>query len=408
MDQVNDSNFPFLRLPSEVRNKIYRYLLSTKHTKRVSALGYEECVPTFVKLCPSHRYEFHTTILLGNHQLYGEAASILYGENLFICLATNLKAIQRLCYNVGLKPVSYGTRAAKWKHIAMSIVFSQDGDDSKKTLRCVFACDDLHLLCRGFLGFGMNDGNGLVFLQDLRFTVTIHGSSEAQIHALRYGTPSASSKLCRLLEPFTKLHSIGRFTIIGLFNGEYRAYIAGRVTGSAPNLESAIEGIVALKDEGNVAFCKNQDALAIAKYEAALISLLTSFWDHATIQTGEFANLIRSNAACILYFQLQSNLAATLLRTGRFVDCHYWAGHAFAQTATEKAMVHRKPAEYSELAILQALASKGMGEIERAAKEMRTALIFEPENATARKELVDLEAEVEVKKNQDLAFAMGG
>lgn len=41
MDKVNTQTFPFLSLPPEVRNMIYRYLLSTKYTKRDWILGPE-------------------------------------------------------------------------------------------------------------------------------------------------------------------------------------------------------------------------------------------------------------------------------------------------------------------------------------------------------------------------------
>lgn len=74
--------------------------------------------------------------------------------------------------------------------------------------------------------------------------------------------------------------------------------------------------------------------------------------------------------------------------------------------------MHRKLAEYSKLAFRQTLASKeGQGRdraSERAAKELRTAVDFEPGDSTMKKELGILEGEVGVKCERDLTLSMEG
>jgi len=40
--ESSDSIFPFTKLPPEIRNKIYRYVLSTEHTK------YNRVIPTLI------------------------------------------------------------------------------------------------------------------------------------------------------------------------------------------------------------------------------------------------------------------------------------------------------------------------------------------------------------------------
>ena len=62
------TSIPFLTLPREVRDIIYRYLLSTKYTKYVSTYARDE-------------YCFHPLILRASRQIEREASHILYNEN---------------------------------------------------------------------------------------------------------------------------------------------------------------------------------------------------------------------------------------------------------------------------------------------------------------------------------------
>lgn len=408
MDQSSTQIFPFLSLSPEIRNQIYGYLLSTKYTKRVLILGPECASPIpLVKLCPSHYYEFHTTILELNRQVYQEGTSILYCENLFIRLVTNVKQIQRLCYNVGLQPLLYGKRAKDFKESAMSITISQDGNNRKGNFFQIYACEDLHLLCRGLLACvlasGISAGNDLAFLRRSIFAVSIHGSSERRIHELSDSTPSVSSKEHRLLEPFTKLHSIDRFNITGPVYGQYKAYITKQVARPAPSLESAIIEIMALKNEGKNAFNSNQHALAIAKYEAALLHLFTNFWDLDTIiQTGDLAKLKAYDACCSMRFQIQTMLAAALLGMKRFADCHYWASHAKSIREDRRTRARPELESYTKVAFIQVLASKGMGEIERAVWELREVVMLDQSHVLMKEQLAVLEREVEAMRRRGL------
>ena len=319
-----------------------------------------------------------------------------------------MAVIPRLLSEVGLRPIlsikEAGTK--RIKKPAMFIAFSQDGANSGETFSCVFACEDLHLLCRGLLAIAIQDGHGLVSLRRSIFDVCIYGSSEAKIHDLRHSTSFVPSDSRRLLEPFTKLHNIERFRITGPVNEEYQAYILKQIARPTPNLESAITQITTLKDEGNVAYRGHQDAFAIAKYKVALIHLLTSFWDHSTIRTGEFANLTTSNASDILSSQLHSNLAAALLRTRRFADCYYWAfkGLTEVKRGNNEHSQRKMSKLIPKLAFRRALATKGMGDIVRAAKEMRFAMGLGPGNATIKRELIALEREVELCDELENAF----
>ena len=62
------TSISFLSLPREIRDMIYRYLLSTEYTKRFSKY-------------PRYDYCFHPSILRASRQIEREASHILYNEN---------------------------------------------------------------------------------------------------------------------------------------------------------------------------------------------------------------------------------------------------------------------------------------------------------------------------------------
>jgi hypothetical protein len=97
----NKPSFPFLRLPYELRRKIYLYLLPHTETKAsagslVSTTGTSNAASSAHKIhlasLPSAKYTANTTLwhrgntalLAVNKQLHSECASLLYGENVFV------------------------------------------------------------------------------------------------------------------------------------------------------------------------------------------------------------------------------------------------------------------------------------------------------------------------------------
>ncbi|KAI9695664.1 MAG: hypothetical protein M1836_006116 [Candelina mexicana] len=68
--------FPFLRLPPELRNIVYRLLL-------ISPLRDDEIGLFIDPGNGTYRWGTHTAILRTNHQVFAESSSIFYGENIF-------------------------------------------------------------------------------------------------------------------------------------------------------------------------------------------------------------------------------------------------------------------------------------------------------------------------------------
>jgi hypothetical protein len=76
MSDITDSSFPFLRLPREIRDKIYRRLLSARLTTDDYNSGDYANWPV----------QFHPAISRTNKQISSEASKVLYGENEFVVL----------------------------------------------------------------------------------------------------------------------------------------------------------------------------------------------------------------------------------------------------------------------------------------------------------------------------------
>lgn len=81
-----EPTFLFLKLPGEIRNDIYRLLLSTKHVGLKSIA---------CRQAPEHHghterqeqwYNFKPSILRTNRQIYNEASAIFRRENIFIII----------------------------------------------------------------------------------------------------------------------------------------------------------------------------------------------------------------------------------------------------------------------------------------------------------------------------------
>ena len=70
-DENSETNFPFLSLPAEIRNMIYRYLVVSKAPGPIRLDQTQVFAPGGIEIA----------ILMTNHQVHGEASKILYDEN---------------------------------------------------------------------------------------------------------------------------------------------------------------------------------------------------------------------------------------------------------------------------------------------------------------------------------------
>lgn len=81
-----EPTFPFLKLPGEIRNDIYRLLLSPKHVGLKSIACRQAPENHGHTERQKQWYNFQPSILRTNRQTYNEASAIFRSENIFIII----------------------------------------------------------------------------------------------------------------------------------------------------------------------------------------------------------------------------------------------------------------------------------------------------------------------------------
>lgn len=132
----------FLTTPGEVRNKIYRMLLTT--TCAFQEYGYETE--------DNSRYELQPAILGVNHQTYHEARTILYEDNLWIVLIINRENWPRRYDDGGIYlPVVSRTATSRLQSPALIITLDlPEGRQQKYTTTLIMGRESLPgaFICR--------------------------------------------------------------------------------------------------------------------------------------------------------------------------------------------------------------------------------------------------------------------
>ncbi|KAM0794963.1 hypothetical protein BDR22DRAFT_636813 [Usnea florida] len=119
---------PFLRLAAEHRNQIYRYLLSTEYTKHWPKEKDPEWEyqPTAGRKYyrtprPTHIYRFHVAILSTNRQINREASNVLYDQNMFVELTSELTEWDINFKWLGVPVIAQGLTASRFVYTVLHI-----------------------------------------------------------------------------------------------------------------------------------------------------------------------------------------------------------------------------------------------------------------------------------------------
>ena len=112
--------FPFLRLPAELRNKIYRCLLLTAYTKYHVSYYSKRWTGPYVKresllvilqqpfdyalykIWPKYAHRYQTSIFRLNHQICRETLTLFYAKNEFVYVRCKNTELEQLWNIVGL------------------------------------------------------------------------------------------------------------------------------------------------------------------------------------------------------------------------------------------------------------------------------------------------------------------
>ena len=234
---------PIIRLPREIRDEIYRYLLSTKYAMEILSTQVrwtnDGCSKPITsdfqekRLCTLH---FHTSIILANCQINREAMHVLYHENKFIFLRVYLE-LDFFCFCPSIiledgrivdcgyhydvcfpKIIADGKRASLLKQYAMGVQIHYEGLELANKQEYVVDYKTLPVICQRLALLNKDPPT------TLRYAIV--DVSLANTHnEVASDTLGLTARHRHLLEPFTTLHSINHFRISGPVSPAYKNHL---------------------------------------------------------------------------------------------------------------------------------------------------------------------------------------
>ncbi|MCJ1422879.1 hypothetical protein MMC29_000759 [Sticta canariensis] len=230
--QATPKPFPFLRLPSEIRNEIYRLVLLRENVSTeiykvgggsktqgedaddiVSAQSGEVAVGTIRCRCwRTYTIQFQVSILRANRQIYHEACSIFNLENFWTIVRVNKTGFGKQMKDRGF-PIATADdlwRGFRFPVMRVTVIFPTLVDQ-RQSDAFLIATDHLKQL--------------------MRVLWTAKGSSEIEvmIHVQPPLTNKSPSER-HLLHPFLRLRSIKKITILGVSKRRYISQLTSKLT----------------------------------------------------------------------------------------------------------------------------------------------------------------------------------
>lgn len=240
----------------------------------------------------------------------------------------------------------------------------------------MIAADDLLQFCKLFLhGSGREASEAVGFdtithldkamlLVDVLHPINQHDSTE------EYPRPA----IRRLLEPLCYLHNIMLPIIECPAPKSYIEAVKQKIQRKAPSAAALNLSVASMLEEGDTALSARDFHSAALQFESAIDKLRAGSQDCARYDRmveGKWPGAFVRKIKYVLSHGLELGLALANLQLQRYEMAHHWT---FAVTQGIKDTNHL----VSQLWYYRALASKGLGEMERANAEMDKALHLRP------------------------------
>lgn len=193
-----------------------------------------------------------------------------------------------------------------------------------KRYHYVVAYDDLQSLCQAFLYLDATEGSRGWKLSESIFEITIHHQFNEDLSV----EPRPTSIQRRLLDSFTGLHSVCKFTIAGHVNTTYANSVIVRVTSPAPSIEETVDRVMAMTREARNLSDLGRYSQAIDKYKSALVQTFNGtrcLTAENVLHKGLLVGRTESFAFRYLDFMLKSKMAMCHAELDEWEEAHYWA-----------------------------------------------------------------------------------
>ncbi|KAL8751208.1 MAG: hypothetical protein Q9184_006139, partial [Pyrenodesmia sp. 2 TL-2023] len=260
---------PLLRLPLELREKIYAYLLDTQHARSPRPVKYHPWVQDgMLRLrATSPPFQICTAILRTNKQIYLESINTFRSSNLFVRLSLyndDIYWAQSILEDLEIGFVcSNPDLVTKLKGHALDVKIIQE---KSRILRCqiVFPAQALPRF--------------LSFLQEMCDILPKWGKEHAIHLRLRHkyrAGPAATERL--LLEPWRSLHGISNVVVsTEVITADYASSLQTSMM-SRFNPERWLQSLVKMKEAGNEDFSKGLYNAAMDHYVKVIVLLESVF-----------------------------------------------------------------------------------------------------------------------------------
>lgn len=351
---------------------------------------------------PAHKYHFQPAILRCNHQVNQEATAVFHNTNLFVSVSHNYSSgeisafgekfdlLESQCDGRGFPVLARGKKARLFDGYAMEIYLGRANrrdargrwwnspKPQKWEIRPKFmiASDDLLQFCKIFLLLSMRaakthaESDSMLHLKKAMLLVDVLHKTDQHNRANEGPRPA----IRRLLEPLAYFHNIGLVIIEGPVPTLYSEAIRQRIQRRAPSAQDLVHAVSSLVEQGDAAFLKRDFHSAVFVYKSALEKLHAGSQKRPKLERmveGTYTGMVIGGVKNLLQHKVYLGLSKASLQLKRFEMAHHWT-LAVARGLRDTREI------LSQMWFCRALASKGLGELEQALKEMEMARLIQP------------------------------
>ena len=380
---------------------------------------------------PGHVYCFQTAVLRTNRQISKEAEHVFYHTNRFVFikhhynLLKEFRHLPELFEKEGIKefferrgfPILATSQTARvFKHCSMEVslgVRSNAPDSVPKEVRWnsrkenilrkgswfMIAHEDLQQLCKIILEVQQ------CLYGTYRHTILVDVVNRVDQRRIRPkdGPIPLDANVQRLLEPFRRLHSIGKIIILGDVNGQYKSEIVASMMKGPPTAEVMINTACTTKAEGDEASHNGDFSSAVSAYEKAHSDIEAGHQPQfplALVAKGKYAGRKISSAKEHLTFTLRLDMMMALLKLGEYRNASNWAR---MELLGSKGVISN--AEFARMSYLSSQARRALGQSQLAFYELTEAVLRDPGNEAMAADLGNMTANVLVNSTAVLQWA---
>lgn len=252
----------------------------------------------------------------------------------------------------------------------------------------MIASNDLLQFCKMFLFSGGRaakrspESERMLHLETTMLLVDVLYTTDQHKSANEFLRPAAR----KLLEPLCYLHNIGLVIIKGAVPNLYLEATTQRIQRQAPSTQDLVHSISSLKEQGDAAFLEGDFHSAARQYETAFDELHAGSQGAAKSERmviGRYTGMFVGKVKKSLKHKLHLRLAKTNLQLQNYEMAHHW-------TLAVVFGLHDSDKLLSQMWYCRALASKGLGELNRAYGEIRKARLKQPNDLGILAEIATL------------------